>query len=438
LPLSVEIDANDVVCKDFIGFGAEWDSRNYHHAGITEEDFDIIRTRVEWMRLPAARIMMQCKWCYKGNGKYDWESEEMVALYRHLDVCQSLGTTVFLADWGCEAEWLHCPEVAEVQDPKYAEIIAAYMGHLLRQKGYTCIKHFIMGNEPNYEVEDWDRWKTGILNVHTEFKKHGLADEVILTGTDHVDNDDWHRWAVDQLPDTLGAYDFHCYASADQIRKGELYEYFKKSWDYARERDPKGESKPCVVGEAGLNDGADHPYGNATIDSADYGIIMSDYAIQAANAGSAAVFAWMLDDNSHPGFYWGMWSNKEKGMQLRPWFYPWSLLSRYVPQGSHVVRTTLSSPDVRAAAACMVDGRSATERLWTFCLVNRAKEPKTVRLHLTGGHRVRMDRYVFSGTSAKRNEGGFPSPLDHEEYDLGVGADVMCEAESVVILSSME
>ena len=62
VPLSVKIDAKEVISKHFLGFGAEWDSSGYLAAGISKEDFDIIQNLVEWMRLPVARIMMQSKW----------------------------------------------------------------------------------------------------------------------------------------------------------------------------------------------------------------------------------------------------------------------------------------------------------------------------------------------------------------------------------------
>ena len=45
---------------------------------------------------------------------------------------------------------------------------------------------------------------------------------------------------------------------------------------------------------------------------------MADYAAQAANAGSATVSAWMLDDNSHQDFTWGLWSDKAHGHATAP------------------------------------------------------------------------------------------------------------------------
>ena len=55
--------------------------------------------------------------------------------------------------------------ISNVADLNYAEAIGTYLDYLINQRGYTCIRYFIMVNEPNYEVGDWDRWQSGIENV---------------------------------------------------------------------------------------------------------------------------------------------------------------------------------------------------------------------------------------------------------------------------------
>ena len=64
---SVEIDPGDIICERFLGFGVEWDSRGYNAAGIADDDFAVIRKRVEWMHLPVARIMMQENGAIRGK-----------------------------------------------------------------------------------------------------------------------------------------------------------------------------------------------------------------------------------------------------------------------------------------------------------------------------------------------------------------------------------
>lgn len=433
-PVSVELDPSTILCQKFMGFGVEWDSNGYNGAGINDADFAVIRKRVQWMRLPIARIMMQSRWCYKGNGQYDWNDPQMEALYRHLDVCQRIGTTVLLTDWGIEPGWLKTPDVAKVEDPKYAEIISTYMDHLLNKKRYTCIKYFILVNEPNYEVKDWKRWKAGVLNVAVALHRKGLEGKVTLMGADHAHADDWHRNAVDQIPDTLGGYDIHRYASEMEVRTGALFNYFRENWEYAWTKDPKARAKPLVVGEAGFNTPGFSSSNNPLHLDPRYGVLMSDYAVQAVNAGSWAVLAWMLDDNSHPGFTWGMWKNRAEGLATKPWFYTWSLLSRYFRPGAIIVQSKVSSPDVRVLAAYRDDEKSLGKQSWAFCIVNRSDTSKTIRLHMTGGPRLNLNRYVFSTTSAKTDEDGFPVALENLPCDLGAGGDFSCEANSVLIL----
>ena len=434
--LRIEVKRDAVACRSFLGFGAEWDSRGYDQAGVTAEDFAIIAKRVRWMRLPVARIMMQVKWCYRGRGKYDWDSAQMKALYRHLDVCEKLRTTVFLADWGCEPKWLNVPGIRNVADPKYAEAIGTYMHHLLNARRYTCIRYFIMVNEPNYEVGDFARWRKGVENVAAAFRKRGLDKKVAFAGSDHSNDERWHRQAVDQLRDTLGAYDVHRYASDREVRPGKLREYFRKQWLYALDRDPNARDKPLVVGEAGLADGMSTSK-NPHIARPYYGLFMADYAAQAAASGAWAVSAWMLDDNSHPDFTWGLWTCKAKGLKLKPWFFVWSLLSRCVPPGAVVYRTPSPSGDVRIlAASAAAAGRSGGER-WTFCIINRAAAPATVLLTAPADGPVALRRYLYGADGGKVDADGFPVPLATKTCDLKAGVKLTCPGQAVVFLTSV-
>ncbi|MHC4123430.1 MAG: hypothetical protein ACYSSI_07645 [Planctomycetota bacterium] len=439
--LSVEIDAKDVIVSKFMGFGVEWDSANYHRAGITREDFAVIRNRIEWMRLPVARIMILAKWCYKGDGKYDWTSQEMRDLYRHLGVCQSLGITVFLTDWGCypDAAWLKCPDVAGVDDPKYAEIIGTYLSRLRRK--YTCIKYFILVNEPNGKIKDFSCWRKGVEQVFAEMQKRGLDKKIVFSGSDQVFDPKWHYKAVDQLQHVLGAYDFHRYTRAGELRAGGLYNYIKKHWDYSLANDPKAKEKPLVIAEGGIfvkegeakTSSGQNPAGFGY----QYGVDMTDYAVQAASAGSWSVLAWMLDDNSHNGFTWGMWTSKSDGLKLKPWFYTWSLLCRYFPPESSIVRAKYKSKDVRVLAAYRERDDNSHKKDWSFCLVNRANKAITARLQVPDEDRLTMYRYLYSKELAKTNADGFALPLENREYDLKAGVDILCEANSVVILTSI-
>jgi hypothetical protein len=428
----VQLDTHSVACSNFLGFGAEWDSNNYPAAGVTAEDFALIRKRVQWMRLPVARIMMQTKWCYRGPGRYEWDNPAMQALYRHLDVCQELGTTVFLTDWGCEPDWLRIPGIADVADPQYAEAIGGYLDHLLDTLGYSCIRHFILVNEPNLEVRDWPRWRKGVENVWAVMQRRGLDKRLTFTGSDESTNENWHDRAVDELQHVLGAYDMHLYAEDVVVRNGNLYPFFRTLWDYARKNDPRAKDKPCIVGEAGMWDGARPPANNDNIDKVWYGVFMADYAAQAANAGSAAVSAWMLDDNSHQDFTWGLWTDKAAGMKLRPWFQVWGLLCRSFPPGSTIYQVPQPSRSLRLLAAHLPGGG------WCFCIVNRAEEPATLTIRVPAAGTVSLQRYVYAEGSLAADDDGFPLPLDATVYDLGKGVSITVPPGAVIFLTSLQ
>lgn len=438
-PLLTKLDENEVLCNNFMGFGVEWDTPGYLENNVTDNDFEIIKKRVEWMRFPVVRIMIQAKWCYKGNGEYDWESKEMKLLYRNLDLCERQGITVFLTDWGCEPAWLKCPEVSTVDEKLYAEIIGNYMAWLKNEKGYSCIRYFIFGNEPNLEVKDWKRWKAGLLNVYDELKEHGLHDKVILSGSDHSDGDEWHKMAVDQLQNILGAYDFHYYHRANSKKRVNIYDYFKNSWQYVSDSDPKSKNKPRVIAEAGIikvNDGytASH---NSLSDTPNYGIIMADYAIKAIEAGSWSVIAWMLDDNSHYNFDNGMWKNKASEFALKPWFYSWALLCRYFRPDQNILKADVEgeTTGIRCLAACGKDEKKGVKR-WTICIVNPSDSIQTVRLRVDKLKQIKMQKYIIDLSQPKTNSDGFPQPVQIKNYDLKSGIDISCSGNSLLMLTS--
>jgi len=438
-PLLIKLDENKVLCEKFMGFGVEWDTPGYLENNITDYDFEIIKKRVEWMRFPVARIMMQAKWCYKGNRKYDWESKEMKLLYRNLDLCEKLGITVFLTDWGCEPSWLKCSEVSTVDEPLYAEIIGNYMAWLKIKKRYTCVRYFIFGNEPNLEVKDWERWKAGLLNVYDELEKRGLHDKVILSGSDHSDGDEWHKMAVDQLQNILGAYDFHYYHRVNSKKQVNIYNYFKDSWEYLS-NDPNNKNKPRVITEAGIikiNDSytASH---NSLSDTPKYGIMMTDYAIKAIEAGSWSVIAWMLDNNSHYNFDNGMWKNKASGLALKPWFYSWSLLCRYFRPYQNILKANVEGKNtgIRCLAACGKDEKKGEKR-WTICIVNPSDSTQTVRLQVDNLKQIKMQKYIIDLNQPTTDADGFPKPVQIKKYDLNSGIDISCSGNSLLMLTSL-
>lgn len=428
----VIIDTGHVAAAGFMGFGAEWDAPSYTENGVTEQDYQVIEKRIRWMRLPVVRKMILTRWALVADGVFDFETHEMRQLYRQLDICQREGITVFLTDWGCERYWNAAPGIQDTADPKYARAIGTYLDHLINKKGYTNIKYFILVNEPNFEARDFEHWKVGLQNVRAELASRGLDRAVTLAGPDHSYAESWLYRAVDQLAGVLGAYDVHRYADGGSVRSGGLESYFLEQWDYARAKDANAASKPLVVGEAGMSDGLNPAGGNENINNYLYGLWMADYAIQAARAGSHAILAWMLDDNSFTTpSDWGMWSNRRSGMLLRPWFYAWSLFSRYVPPGSTVYRPPQPSSDLRILAT-----RSALGE-WTFYVVNRGDRPAFLLVQAPDSIARVFRIYEYSRASSVTDADGFPVPIGTMTVAADRGVDLMVPGEAVIVATSL-
>ncbi len=417
----------------FLGFGAEWDSMAYRHFKMESEDFARIRERLEWMHIPVVRSMMAANWCYLGDNRYDFDSPAMQMLYRQLDICEALNISVILTDWGLNNSWLKTPGLSGITDPKYAEVIAKYLDHLINVKKYSCIRTFIFMNEPEWMAYDKslgftpgqarETWHAGLVNVRAALKKNGLLEKIAIAGPDQSGNRyDWLEYMSLKFPGDLDVYDIHLYAN--QLRQhqttrqaadsGEIRSYLRGAWETVRRNDPD-KSKPLILGEAGF---AVYPpevpkekqfsgARNALDQDWNYGIYMTQYAVQAIEAGTWSVLAWMLDDSSHVNFSWGMWTSKVDGARLKPWFYPWALLTRSFPAKSRFATLNSLPQGVEGVAAQLPSAAG-----WSFVLVNSGEASVSVKLTLPDGMSQSLERYLYAKDQAHADERGLPLPVE--------------------------
>lgn len=418
--------------QNFKGFGAEWDSRAYNLNGVTDEDYELITDRIKWMNLPIVRIMMQTKWCYSESLGYDWNSENMKSLYRHLDVCQKNGIEVILCDWGVEVGWLAVDGISKTDDPKYIDAIGTYLDYLVNKKGYSCIKYFNLVNEPNFEVGNFERWKNGLDQLFQIFKDKELDSKIKIAAPGISDNKEWFFNTVDEVRYALEVYDVHLYAWKETTAKGGVHITLKELIDYAKSLDQYFPRKLFFVSEAGMRDGQSAGI-STQIDDFYYGVFLTDYAIQAVHAGAQAVLAWMLDDNSHPEFKWGMWSDKKNGMILRPWFYTWSLMCKFFPPESEIYKIRSRSIDLRALASKKISNGKTN---WSFSIVNVSGKPLNVLLRVDDENRYIFDQYTYQENHYKVDREGFPEPDSSMEINLSEGKLFTIPAKSVIFLTS--
>lgn len=417
----------------FKGFGAEWDSRAYDLNGVNEEDFKLIGERIKWMGMPIVRIMMQTKWCYSQSLGYDWENRDMQLLYRHLNFCQQNGIEVILSDWGIEVDWLAVDGIEQMGNPLYAEVIGTYLDHLINKKGFTCIKYFGLVNEPNYEVGNFDRWRNGAENLFQVLKDKELDKKVKFIGPGQSNDNEWFYRTVNEARYMFDVYDVHMYAWKDRTAKGSVQTDLTQLWNHAKSIDPKAQQKLYFVTEAGMRDGQSAAI-STQINSFYYGVFMADYAIQAIHSGANAVLAWMLDDNSHPDFQWGLWSDKKNGMKLRPWFYSWSLLTKLFPAGSDVYRIRSRSINIRALGSRITNNGKND---WSFSIVNINSNPVKIFLKVDNEGEYNFKQYVYAENEIRTDGNGFPVPINSLKANLSDGFEFEIKPQSVIFITTL-
>lgn len=420
--------------ENFKGFGAEWDSRAYNFNGVNDDDFKLITERIKWMKIPIVRIMMQTKWCYSQSLGYDWNNENMNLLYRHLDFCQKNGIEVVLCDWGIEVDWLAVDGISKTDDPKYLEVIGNYLDYLVNQKNYTCIKYFNLVNEPNYEVGNFERWKNGVDQLFQVLKDKNLYSKIKIAAPGFSNDKEWFLNTVDEIRYALEVYDVHLYAWKESTSKGGVQNILKELFDYAKSLDQYSGRKLFFVSEAGMRDGQSAAI-STQIDSFDYGVFMTDYAIQAVHAGANAVLAWMLDDNSHPDFQWGLWRNKQNDLTFRPWFYTWSLLCRLFQPESEIFKVRSRSIDLRALASKKVTGDKTD---WSFAFVNVSDKPLDILLRVDDESSYTFNQYIYSENKYLVDNNGFPKPNTKFEINLTTGKIFEIPAYTVMFLTTIK
>jgi hypothetical protein len=194
---------------------------------------------------------------------------------------------------------------------------------------------------------------------------------------------------------------------------------------------------PVLLAETGMKAAQDAD-GNKDYDFAldpAQAVRMADLAVQEARSGVDGAAAWCLD--GYPAGYCGMWGRGNDDPRtvspystaLRPWFYTWSLMSRYLPTGS-VIHAPDEPAGVRVLAAQQADGG------WTFVLANRTARPQTVPLTEPTGT-VTLNKYVYTAGAAPATDAdGFPVPVGRLTADFTGGHSLSVGANGVTVLTT--
>lgn len=453
----VSIDFDTCINAHYIGNGMEWDpyQMDYGHGRMTlpQKEWDKIYRRLDFMRPQLVRVVHNTAELMHAGQLNPMDNFNEVKPI--LDYCQSHDITVIFGDWG----WGLADTVSF--DRRKVEMAADYVTWLIKEKGYTCIKYYNLINEPNgywsLTRGHYEMWRDMTRCFYNRLRKLKMLSRVRLVGADLAIWKSDYVWWQQRMTDDLDValYDIHTYPSKKTVNSGEYGRIIR----HYRDAVPDGHA--IVMGEVGLKfvDPADSlylqesqrraaslPY--ASLEDSQmfifdymYGTDMADILMQTANNGFSGCVAWMLDDAMHSAEkpdklkMWGFWNifgdeffghEQEK---VRPWFYAWSLLTRYMPAGCSVCSSAVNgNPSVKALSV-EKDGHRM------IAVLNVSKRPQKVMLK--GNTSLRdCQRFDYAEGKLRMSDRHILEPNErHVCLDLRKGFAVGMPGESMTLFT---
>jgi hypothetical protein len=418
------LDLSAKPTTSFLGLGVEFDPYTWpvdpkRWASMMEH---LVYMHPGFLRVMSAATDYCSGFDSSGIPQYRWKTNpddpKLRPILAVLDFAQQHGIEVYLGEWSPPGVLgIHSPG-----DPRWARIVADFVAYLIHERHYTVIHHYILMNEPNGSwmwpgsTPDFAEWSIGIRQLRANLDRNTLQ-ALLLAGPDNSGDENWFRHSVADLHKEFGAWELHVYAKDEQVNSGLLEIQLKKDTEIITELDPEGKDKPHFVAESGMETGKIEDLDQQPrVHDFDYGELMSDYVVQVARAGWAGADAWDLDDAMHDNGrggkkVWGFLdSSSDAGMQLRPWYYAWALLSRSLPKGSAILPLQGDTVDpVRGTAAVWTENG---KQQWSVILVNHTDAPATVLLSLPQTTKeLEMYRYFLSEHTVNQRWEPAPSTI---------------------------
>ena len=313
-----------------------------------------VKQCASWLGMNFIRVELSQRMYEPEQGKFDWENEEMQALYLILDWCQQNDADVFLQQMWGYVEWNSYPGVHPLLSaPKdlneFAHGITTLLEYLVNDKGYTCIKYFCMTNEP--PGGPWGYWwdfgdkQGGTVDdawkrLKETFDERGIA--IPISGPDWTSMPTFDENKLGFAP-YLGSIDIHSYNGVNADGEANL-----KKWAYWAHTN----HKPFFLSEYGnmkLGWGDSNP-GPKSFEAA---LSNANDVIRALRAGTDGVNRWSFTNRGDLDGQWQLIQtyDREKKEYLKKVkieneaFYGFGIMSRFLSKYSSVVTCSASRPD---------------------------------------------------------------------------------------------
>lgn len=312
------------------------------------KSWEQIYFHAKWLGLDWIRVELSARMYHPERTRFDWDNQEMKALYKILDWCQQNNADVFLQQMWSNVKWNAYPDVQPLLSapkslPDFANGISSLLSHLINEKHYTCIKWVCITNEP--PGGSWGSWwSTGsedaplmpaLKAVREALDEKGI--KTPISGPDWTELPVFDANKIDFDP-YIGAYDIHSYHGIDNDKQKILSDW--ANW-------AKSKNKPLFLSEIGdMNLGwKDSNPGPKTFEAA---LSNMESILRGMEVGVQAFNRWSFTNRGDLDGQWQLirtWDieKKEYLKDVKPEkaaYYGYGIITRFCAKNSKVIKTT--------------------------------------------------------------------------------------------------
>lgn len=399
--------------------------------------WDQIYDHAEWLGLNWMRVEISARMYEPEKGKFNWDNDEMAALYKILDWCEKHKVDVFLQQMWRNVKWNSYPDVQPLlsapRSLKYfANGLATLVKYLKIKKRYSCIKWLCITNEPPGGT--WGSWwsmgeKDAPLTPAFKAVRKALDKKKIslsISGPDWTDMPEFNSKKM-KFDKYLGAYDIHSYHGVDLAKQKILKEWVKWAKDH---------KKPFFLSEVG---NMEFGWRNSDPGPKLYNTALSNVEsiLRGMFVGVDAFNRWSFTNRGDLDGQWQLirtWDmdKKEYLKTVEPEpipYYGFGIISRFYAKYSEIVQTTTEGdPDILSQAV-----RSPEKKL-TIYILNLSAKLKNTAIKIEGDNNA--DFYLYKVTESEIRGGDYKmNPLETINFS-GSGTKVFkIPAKAILTLS---
>ena len=404
--------------------------------------WDQLYEHASWLGLSWLRVELSMRMYEPERNQFDWDNEEMLALYNILNWAEANNVDVFLQQMWSNVKWNAYQDVQPLLSaPKslddFANGIAKLTEHLLIKKKYTCIKWLCITNEP--PGGSWGSWwsmgeKDAPITPALKEVRRALDDKNInlpISGPDWTDLPKFDAKKID-FDQYIGAYDIHSYQGIDEEKQKDLEEWAKWAHDH---------NKPLFLSEIGdMKLGwQDANPGPKSFQAAQSN---AESILRGMEVGVSSFNRWSYTNRGDLDGQWQLlltWDIEKKEyykeVKIEPVaFYGYGIITRFCVKNSDVVLTELNgNKDILSQTL-----KSPIGEITTY-LLNKSNEEQRIILSYTGISNHKFFLYRITETEVvktdyKMNHVQELSIRNEEEIILTIPKQSICTLTNMKVL----